>query len=878
MHARILGTSMRLNRARIALILVVLSLFSATAFSQSLFQIQSPQQQQQQQQQQLQQQSSPGCVPVPGGPPCPPTIPTASDYSRGVGSQPSAVMPGSGIPSITGSQTPRPPQPESRPPTTPGSAESLLIPPPSPLLPGVAPQFEVQPRNPAQQQVLPQQQPGAGQQPGFGQQPAYIQQPDPATGLEWQLVPRQKPAIVNQPGLAPRVSTPGQQAPVTNEFQEFVAQSLGRYLPLFGYSLFAGTPSTFAPVDNVPVTPDYLIGPGDEIHIRAWGQVDIDYRAVVDRNGVINIPRVGNINVTGIRYHDLNNYLRTAIGRVFRNFELSATLGQLRSIQIFIVGHAKQPGSYTVSSLSTLVNAVFFSGGPSLKGSMREIQLKRGSKTVTTLDLYDLLLKGDKSKDVQLMTGDVIYFPPVGPLAAVSGSVNEPAIYELKSKSTLNDLIHLAGGLSTTAEGRRATVERIEDRRARKVDEFTLDTSGLARELKDGDMVRIYALSPKFDNAITLRGAVANPGRYPFRDGIRVSDILPNREALVVPDYWARQNRVQDVLVLGQQRLRIEVTRNYDEINWDYAVIERLSYDTLTPQLIPFHLGRAIVDGDQTNNVQLKPGDVVTIFSKADIQVPIAKQTKFVRLEGEVAAPGIYQVLPGETLRQLITRIGGATPNAYLYGAEFTRETTREIQQRRLKEAIDFLEREIQRAFAASAASRDPTEAGNLRLRVEGQQKLVENLRQIRASGRIVLELQPDRADVRDLPDITLEDGDRLLVPSKPNTVIVMGSVYNQNAFLYRPDGRVPDYISRAAPTRGADMGGTYVIRADGTVVSSRQSGFFSAGLDGRLMPGDTIVVPEDLDKFSFTKELKEWAAIFYQFALGAAAVKILRD
>jgi polysaccharide export outer membrane protein len=729
------------------------------------------------------------------------------------------------------------------------------------------------------------QQPGAGQpgatqqQGGIGQQPGFIQQPDPASGLEWQLVPRQKPALMQQPGLAPRILTPGAASnAATNEFQEFAAQSVGRYLPLFGYNLFAGAPSTFAPADNAPVTPDYVVGPGDEILIRAWGQVDIDYRAVVDRQGMVNIPRVGNINVSGIRYQDLNGYFRTAIGRVYRNFEVSITLGQLRSIQVFVVGQARQPGSYTISALSTIVNTLFAAGGPSPKGSMRSIQLKRGNKTVAELDLYDLLLKGDKSKDVLLMSGDVIYIPPVGPLVAVSGSVNEPAIYELKGTTSLDDLIRLAGGLSTTAEGRRATVERIEDRKARKVDEFTLDNAGLAREVRDGDMVRLYALSPKFDNAITLRGAIANPGRYPFRDGMRVSDIIPNRDALVVPDYWARQNRVQDVLVLGQQRLRIEVNRNYDEINWDYAVIERLSYATLSPQLIPFHLGRAILDGDQTNNVQLQPGDVLTIFSKADIQVPIAKQTKFVRLEGEVVAPGIYQALPGETLRQLITRIGGATPNAYLYGAEFTREATREIQQKRLKEAIDFLEREIQRAFAASAASRDPTEAGNLRLRVEGQQKLLENLRQIKATGRIVLELQPDRADVRDLPDITLEDGDRFLVPSKPDTITVMGSVYNQNAFLYRPDGRVPDYISRAAPTRGADMGATYVIRADGTVVRTRQSGFFSEGLNGRLMPGDTIVVPEDLEKFSFTKELKEWAQIFYQFALGAAAVKILRD
>ncbi len=226
-----------------------------------------------------------------------------------------------------------------------------------------------------------------------------------------------------------------------NEFQEFAAQSIGRYLPLFGYNLFAGVPSTFAPVENIPVTPDYLIGPGDEIAIRAWGQVDIDFRAIVDRNGVINLPRVGSINVSGIRYQDLTGFLRTAIGRVFRNFELSVTLGQLRSIRVFVVGQARRPGSYTVSSLSTLVNALFAAGGPSPRGSMRRIQLKRGEKTITEFDFYDLLLKGDKSKDMHLLPGDVIYIPPTGGVAAISGSVNESAIYELKGKTTLNDLI-----------------------------------------------------------------------------------------------------------------------------------------------------------------------------------------------------------------------------------------------------------------------------------------------------------------------------------------------------------------------------------------------------------------------------------------------------
>src|SRR5882672_237718 len=217
-----------------------------------------------------------------------------------------------------------------------------------------------------------------------------------------------------------------------NEFQEFVLKSTGRDLPVFGYNLFDGALSTFAPLDRVPVPADYVIGPGDEIMVRAWGQIDVDVRTTVDRNGRIYIPKVGAISVAATRYQDLDARVRSAVSRIFKNFDLVVTLGELPSIQIFVVGQVRRPGSFTVSSLSTLVNALFASGGPSTKGSLRKVQLKRGNKVVTEFDFYELLLNGDKSKDAALLPGDVIFVPPIGPLAAISGSVNAPAIFELK--------------------------------------------------------------------------------------------------------------------------------------------------------------------------------------------------------------------------------------------------------------------------------------------------------------------------------------------------------------------------------------------------------------------------------------------------------------
>jgi len=681
-----------------------------------------------------------------------------------------------------------------------------------------------------------------------------------------------------RPAAAPSPGAAHEPAPEPNEFQRFVAQSTGQSLPLFGQNLFAGVPTTFAPVENVPVTADYVVGPGDELLVRVWGQVDGDFRALVDRNGTVNLPRVGVFNVAGVRYQDLHAFLRNAIGRLYKNFDLSVSLGQLRSIQVFVVGQARRPGSYTVSSMSTLVNALFAAGGPSAKGSMRRIQLKRADAVVTEFDLYDLLLKGDKSKDARLLPGDVIFIPPAGALVAVSGSVNVPAVFELRAtESPFGEVLAWAGGLSTTASGQRAVVERIEDRKARKVDEFTLGREGLARRLRDGDVVRVFALTPRFDAAVTLRGFVAEPAHYPWRAGMRVRDLIPSKEALVSREVWRVRNRAEKTEPGSEAELRNEVKRA-EEVNWDYAVIERLK-DDLTTDLLPFNLGKAVLEGDAAQNLELRADDILTVFSKKDIDVPVASQARYVRIEGELRAAGVYKVLPGETLRQLVARVGGLTPQAYLYGAEFSRESTRQAQQRQLDQALSRIELEARRISAERAQAITTSEdAAAARREADAQQALIAKLRAVKASGRIVLDIPPQPSRLADLPDIALEDGDRLFVPPRPSVVSVFGAVFNQNAFIHREDKRVSDYLAQAGgPTRDADTGQLYVIRADGTVLSKENRGWLS--LEGeRLMPGDAVVVPERLDKFVLVRELKAWAQVFYQFALGVAGLKVLRN
>jgi protein involved in polysaccharide export with SLBB domain len=741
------------------------------------------------------------------------------------------------------------------------------------------------------------------------------------------------------------------------EFQDFVSSSLGYHLNIFGQSLFRNVPSTFAPVDRIPVTPDYLIGPGDELVLRAWGQIDVNYRAVVDRTGAIYLPKVGPISVAGVRYDQLNTYLKTAISRVFKNFDLDVTLGRLRAVQVFVVGQVRRPGSYTVSSLSTMINALFASGGPSKRGSMRRILLKREGKDVTSLDLYDLIAFGDKSKDVQLLSGDVIWVPPVGRLVAIAGSVNLPGIYELKEHETLGEVLGYAGGFTTTASGQKTFIDRIDDRQVRHTAELDLSSAGLKTELHDGDIVRVLHISPKFDNAITLRGNVAVPGRYPWHEGMRVKDLIPSRDALVTQEFWKRQNKLavdlesltfksredieqglqrqlesqdknapanqpasqnmapdlyqspplstpsdqdrsaqpdqrmqrqrsQDLAArvgrteaqrIMEEQLKNDVKRSAAEINWEYAVIQRMDPQDLSTHLVPFNLGKAIA-GDEGQNVVLQPGDVITIFSQNDMQVPAGQQTKFVRLEGEFVTAGVYQVQPGETLRHLISRVGGFTPEAYLYGAEFTRESTREDQQKRLDEYINELEKSIERN-ASGQRSLTGDEAVAERQAVDSQRRLLDKLRQMRATGRVVLELKPTADNLKELPDLMLEDGDRLLVPFKPATVNVIGSVYNSNSFIFKPGKTVSDYMRLSGgATKNGDKGRSFVIRADGTTLGGNGHNplFLNGFQEARLMPGDTIVVPEKLDKGALLRGFKDWTQIISTFVIGAAAAKVL--
>lgn len=683
--------------------------------------------------------------------------------------------------------------------------------------------------------------------------------------------PERKPILERPPVTLPPESN--------TEFQDFVQKSTGKVLPIFGQDLFRTVPSTFAPLDHVPVPADYVLGPGDELLIRVWGQVSLNLRTTVDRDGSIYLPKIGEFSVVGLRYSQLQAALNSELSRVFKNFELSVSLGMLRSIQIYVVGEVRLPGTYTIGSLSTIINALFASGGPSKNGSMRQIELKRAGKTVATLDLYSMLLRGDLTQDTPLLPGDVIFVPPAGPRVAMSGSVNNPAIYELNGNASMKDVIGYAGDLSSTAGGVSAILERIDSRMTRIVAELPLEgEENLAKQLKDGDIIRFQQISPRFDNAVTIRGNVAIPGRYPWKSGMRVKDLIPNRDFLTTREFWETQNELVGRDSGPTKRaepgaVKNEVQRMGAEINWEYAVIERRNKQDLSSQLIPFNLAQAIA-GRSEDNLVLEPDDIITIFSQADLEVPTAKQAKFVRLEGEFHSPGVYQVKPKQTLRDLIEQVGGFSNDAYLNGAVFTRESVRIAQQKRLDDYIQTLEQSVERSAGTQTAAPAREDALQAQQKLDAQHRLIEQMSQVKATGRLVLQLQPGASALDSLPDIVLEDGDRLAVPPRPATVNLVGAINNNSSIIYKDGKTVRAYLRLSGGIiEDGDKKNLFVVRADGSAVSRQDHREL---LSMKLMPGDSIVVPEKFNKENTIQALKDWTQILFQIGFAAAAVHTL--
>jgi protein involved in polysaccharide export with SLBB domain len=426
----------------------------------------------------------------------------------------------------------------------------------------------------------------------------------------------------------------------------------------FGYDLFSGVPSTFAPATDVPVPAEYVVGPGDTIQVQLVGNTKGRYSLVVARDGRINFPELGPIAVSGRRFEEVREDLEKRVREQMIGTQASIGIGELRSIRVFVLGDAEMPGSYTVSGLSTVTNALFVSGGVKKIGSLRNIQLKRAGKTVTTLDLYDLLLKGDTRADVRLLPGDVIFIPPVGATVGLAGEVRRPAIYELKDEATTAELLRLGGGLMPEADPTLATLERVDAQRAR----VTLDVNlghpqGQARTLQSGDTVRVPAIRPVLEDSVAIKGYVYRPGEYQFRPGMRIADAITSLDEL-------RPN--------ADQR---------------YILVRRELPPDRRIQVFSANLEQALANPRSGANFVLAPRDQIFVFDlesgRDRVVEPLMRElgmhsrlgepTQEVSVAGKIKVPGKYPLEPGMRVSDLIRAGGSLDEAAYGGQAELTR-------------------------------------------------------------------------------------------------------------------------------------------------------------------------------------------------------------
>ena len=417
----------------------------------------------------------------------------------------------------------------------------------------------------------------------------------------------------------------------------------------FGYDFFRDAAvRVITERKDIPVPLKYVVGPGDEVRVVVWGRVNASYNLTVDRDGKITIPSIGPLAVAGMTFEQMSEYLiKQAEQMTGTNVDVS--MGSLRTIPVFILGDVKRPGAYTIGSFATITDALLLAGGPSEIGSMRNIQLKRKDRIIQTFDLYDLLLKGDKSKDVILQAGDVVFVPVIGAYVGVAGNVKRPAVYELKEKSSLSALFELAGGIIPTAYTQQIQVERtvrnekqiivdIEDKNLSRVKEIAL---------QDADLVKVFSIVEKDANAVTLQGNVKRGGKYALTPGMRLGDILKDPLLDLLPETY-----------------------------FDYALIKRQNPPKMEPLLIPFNLGDLLLRRDPASNLELMPLDSIFIFSKW-----FFKDKPFFTVSGEVRKPGRYDLAENFRVKDALLAAGDLTRDAFLNKGEIIRVNKEKIFQ-----------------------------------------------------------------------------------------------------------------------------------------------------------------------------------------------------
>ncbi|MCC6966551.1 MAG: SLBB domain-containing protein [Nitrospira sp.] len=646
---------------------------------------------------------------------------------------------------------------------------------------------------------------------------------------------------------------------VEEAFAQFsVLQGIKSRLKQFGYDFFDAHAGGFTSLQDVPVGPDYVIGPQDSLAVHIWNVPDQNfnrsYIAPVERDGMVVIPQVGAIPVGGQTFSQAERTIHARLSMLLKRFELHVSMARIRTMKVYVVGEVARPGAYELSALATASNAIYAACGPSRSGSLRQVRIMRDGKTVGQLDLYEFLLQGDRRQDNRLQAGDVVLVPPLGPVVAISGSVKRPAIYELKPGTRLTELLTLAGGLTPLSDRQRCHLFRqdpaLKERNMIDVDlvralasqgqeKSRLGVEGGDPLLMDGDYIRIATLPTQVVNVVSLVGAVKSPGPYEFRAGMHVKDILTPEQLTV--DAYA-----------------------------DRAEIVRTDPATYLTKVIPFS-PTAVFEGRESDNHVLNRLDQVVISSQM-------RAPALVLVEGEVRRAGYFTIEIGERLSSVLKRSGGFTPNAFPNGIVLVRESVKVKQQAELDR---FIAAERQRLTAQSAGIAAGTAGLSVMAGASGamaeQQVLALRLQQLEATasrielGRVIVSLDSIERLEGTEDDIILESRDRITIPTPPQTVGIIGSVKNPTSVVYRPGLDLNDYLRQAGGvTEDANKREMYVMRANGTTDSS----YLSAK---EMRPGDTIVVPQKIE--ARPPQLALWqtvASIIGSLALTAAGIAVV--
>ena len=726
----------------------------------------------------------------------------------------------------------------------------------------------------------------------------------------------------------------------------------------FGYSLFAGKPTTFAPVKSIPAPTDYVLGVGDQLKVFIFGTQNDEYQLIIDRNGQVTVPSIGPVTISGMTFSDAKSLLLKKISSLGVGVKSSITMGKLRSFRIFVLGESRTPGSYLVSGMATITHALYVSGGITDVGSYRNVQLKRRGKVIETLDLYDLLLQGNTENDVRLQPGDAVFIPKLKRQVSIAGEVYNPALYELKHEKTLKDVLALSGGIKPTVYKKKVEISTVVDSAFRKI--FMVDITknkGLQYPIKNGDLIKLAPLRGSNNDLITINGKIHGEGRVKWFAGMSLLDVIPSRSLFVddadlnnilikrqekiAGDYqilkvsWLKAKKNQDskdniklkprdeVHVLSRMNSSIRrglIEHILTDLKLTSSYHSPFEFVTGTgmvkfPGQYPLTSGMTIKDlidlsgglqlsamlkqaelyryetkngekreveriyvdlnkvmsGDLQHNILLQPHDNLMVKQVSDW----SDTTRKVSIMGEVAFPGVYTIKPGETMQSVLARAGGFTKWSAPNASVFTREALKKQERLERDLLADELEKSMMMAVKADAPLAESDSSDTISAMGKS---LIAKIRATPAVGRLVVGFDPkDSYRYKATMGLSLRDGDALYVPMKRDEIIVMGEVSRASSFLFQEDLTISDYLAQSGGlSKLADEDSIFVVHADGSI-EKYNTGFFGVSdANIKIKPGDTIVVPMDVERVN---PLVTWTAIskvLANFAVTAATLKTI--